>query len=215
MHTLALIMLFVSFFGIPFFLLLAVIQFFRGKSSKTLFMLSIGLVPVLIVGIVLGELTTPSYWEKDEQTAAEREENKKIQENISRNWDAVEKEKAEYEKAQHQEMKDTLGGPEEIRTNAKNIDFERIQNDSDSYIGEYIKFEGTINEIREVEKGIGSVIALNVGEGNLVRVKTVAPVNFVAGDYITVYGTFTGLFSYTSSSGDKVYSPDLTADMIE
>jgi len=214
-HTLALIMLFVSFFGIPFFLLLAVIQFFRGKSSKTLFMLSIGLVPVLIVGIVLGELTTPSYWEKDEQTAAEREENKKIQENISRNWDAVEKEKAEYEKAQHQEMKDTLREPEEIRKNAKIIDFERIQNDSDSYIGEYIKFEGTINEIREVEKGIGSVIALNVGEGNLVRVKTVAPVNFIAGDYITVYGTFTGLFSYTSSSGDKIYSPDLTADMIE
>lgn len=215
MHILALIMLFFSFFGIPFFLLLAVIQLFRGKSSKTLFMISIGLLPVLIVGIVLGELTTSNYWEKDEQTAEEREENKKIQENISKNWDAVEKEQVEYEKAQHQEVKDTLREPEEIRANAKIIDFERIQNDSDRYIGEYIKFDGTVNEIREVKEGIGSIIALNVGNGNLVRVKTRVPVNFEAGDDITVYGTFTGLFSYTNNSGDEVYSPDLTADMIE
>lgn len=214
MHILALIVTFISFFGIPLFLLLAIIQFFRGKPAKTLFKICMGLVPLLIIGIFVGEATTPNWYEKDQQTAAEKRENKRIQENINKNWAKAEEEHKKYEEAMHEEAVASLRTPEEMRKIAKSINYHSIEKEPNRYLGEYVKFSGTINEVRKIE-GEGYIIALNVGDENLVRVRFLAPISSNKGDSITIYGTLNDLISYTKSNGDKVTAPSVSADLID
>lgn len=216
MNTIATVFLFFSFFGIPITLIFALIQLFRGKPAKKIFFTSIGLVPILIISLIVTEFTTPNYWERQEQTYAEEQENQRIEENINKNWAEAEKAQAEYEQETHEQMADTLRTTEQIKADANTIDYDTLQQDPNLYIDEHVKFEGIVNEIRDIEdEGMGSIIALDVGNGNFVRVISLLPLENQSGDSITVYGTITEFFSYANSSGEEVTAPSLVADIIE
>lgn len=216
MNTIATIFLFISFFGIPITLLLAIIQVFRKRSVKNLLIICIGLVPIFLISLIIAEFTTPNYWERQEQTKAEEEENQKIVENINNNWAEAEKAQEEYEEEMQEQMADTLRTPEQIRSEASSFDYDTLLQEATAYIGEHAKFEGIINEIRDAEnEGFGSVIALDVGDGNFVRIHSLLPLEYQSGDSITVYGTITDFFSYTNNSGEEVTAPDIIADIVE
>lgn len=215
MHYFAIFLLFISFFGIPVFLLVSIIQFFRGRPAMPFLKICVVLVPVFIIGTALGEFTTPNYWERNEQTEEEKEENRRIQENINKNWAKAEEEQKKYEQARQEEMAASLRTPEQMMADAYFVDYDSLQNDPDSYIGEFVKFEGVVNEVREEEEGFGSIIALDVGDENLVRVDYILPVNYQKGDIITVFGTLTEMISYTNNSGEMLTAPILVAKMIK
>lgn len=206
----------ICFFGLPVILCLAIIQFFRGKPAKNLFIISIGMVPIFFITLIISEFTTPNYWERQEQTKAEERENQRIVENINKNWAEAEKAQEQYEKDMHEQVAESLRSPEQIREEANSYDYNTLLNDSNSYLGKHAKFEGVINDIRDVENGgVGSIIALDVGDGNLVRVNSLIPIEYQSGDSITVYGTITEFISYTNNSGEELTAPSLIADIIE
>lgn len=206
----------IAFIGVPLFLLLSIIQLFRGRPAKRFLKIGLGLIPVLIIGIAIAEFATPSYWEKDQQTAAQAKEEQKIQENINRNLEKMEEQQKKNAQAEHESVAASISGPEERKTAAKTINYASIQKDPNKYIGTYMKFEGTIVEVRDVQGGgVGSMIALDVGNGNLVRVRTMIPSENKRGDHITAFGTLTGTITYTDNNGKKLTAPSITADLVE
>ncbi|MDK8643753.1 hypothetical protein ACQRXC_26530 (plasmid) [Niallia taxi] len=206
----------ICFFGFPVILGLAIIQFFRGKPAKNLFFVSIGMIPILFISIFIGEFTTPNYWERQKQTKAEERENQKIAENINKNQAEAEKAQEQYNEDMHKQVANSLRSPEEIRSVSNIFDYNTLIKDPDNYIGKYAKFKGVINEIRDSENGgVGSIVALDVGDGNLIRVHSPIPLESQSGDSITVYGTITEFISYTNNSGEELTAPDLIADIVE
>lgn len=106
------------------------------------------------------------------------------------------------------------------RASATTIEFAQLKKNPDKYEGEYVKYKGEIVQI--LEEGNFTVIRLAVTPtsygydfNDIIWVEYIGTTEFVDEDIVTVYGTITGEYSYTSTAGWEITLPAMLADSIE
>ncbi|MBQ3471977.1 MAG: zinc-ribbon domain-containing protein [Clostridia bacterium] len=105
-----------------------------------------------------------------------------------------------------------------IKENYGYVDYSELARNPDAYTGKSLTYKGKVIQVIEGDTETQHRIAVN---GNYDKVIFVGyPKNMVASrvledDYVTVYGTSLGLYSYQSTMGGKITIPALYLDRIE
>ena len=105
-----------------------------------------------------------------------------------------------------------------IKENYGYVEYSELARNPDSYKGKSLTYKGKVIQVIEGDTETQHRIAVN---GNYDKVIFVGyPKNMVASrvledDYVTVYGTSLGLYSYQSTMGGKITIPALYLDRIE
>ena len=145
------------------------------------------------------------------------EEQKQLEENLA-------KEKAEKEEAERK-AKEEAEAKAKAEQEAKEkqgydtgITYDQLARTPDKYKGEKCKFRGEVIQVMEDESYVSIRLAVGGGSNVLYVVIPNSILNnerILEDDYITVYGTSTGVITYTTVMGNELTIPSMLATKID
>ncbi|MGM9957058.1 MAG: hypothetical protein ACI35J_14475 [Peribacillus sp.] len=135
--------------------------------------------------------------------------------------EAEAKKKAEAEKKAKEEAEKKA--KEEVaakKANAKPIEYNRLKKNPDKMIGEYTKYTGEVIQIQEEEDFTAIRLAVTktsygYDPNDIIMVMYAGTTDYIEDDVITVYGTISGEYSYTSQAGWEISIPSMLAEEFE
>ena len=136
---------------------------------------------------------------KDEERKAEEERLEKEKE------EAEAKEKAEQEKKEKQGYE-------------TGITYNQLARTPDDYIGEKVKFKGEVVQVLEGEGVYNIRLAVGGNYDNIIYIigeTSITDQRILENDYITVYGTSTGIYTYESTLGSSISIPSMIVDKVD
>ena len=105
-----------------------------------------------------------------------------------------------------------------IRENYGYVDYKELARNPDPYKGKSLTYSGKVIQVIEGDTETQHRIAVNGDYDNVIYVaypKNIVTSRILDDDYVTVYGTSLGLYSYQSTMGGKITVPALYLDRIE
>ena len=105
-----------------------------------------------------------------------------------------------------------------IRENYGYVDYKELARNPDPYKGKRLTYSGKVIQVIEGDTETQHRIAVNGDYDNVIYVaypKNIVTSRILDDDYVTVYGTSLGLYSYQSTMGGKITVPALYLDRIE
>lgn len=145
--------------------------------------------------------------EKAEKEEAERKAKEEAEAKAKAEQEA--KEKAEKEEAERKEKQGYETG----------ITYSQLARTPDDYKGEKCKFKGKVVQVMEEESIVAMRLAVNGSYDNILYVmttsKTLNGERILEDDYITVYGTSSGIYTYTTVMGASVSIPSMLVTKID
>lgn len=135
------------------------------------------------------------------------------------------KEKAEKEEAERK-AKEEAEAKAKAEQEAKEkqgyetgITYNQLARTPDDYKGEKCKFRGKVVQVMEEESIVVMRLAVNGNYDNILYVMTTSKAlnneRILEDDYITVYGTSAGIYTYTSTWGKSVSIPSMVVTKID
>lgn len=121
------------------------------------------------------------------------------------------KEKEEEEARKQKEAEEKKGYDTGITYNS-------LARTPDDYIGKKVKFTGKVIQVIEGDLVTDLRVAVNKDYDTVIYaeyVPSIIPFRILDNDVITMYGTSTGVISYTSTLGGKITIPSMWIDKIE
>ena len=152
--------------------------------------------------------------EKAEKEAAEKKAKEEAEAKAKAEKEAKEKEEQERiakEKAEA-EAKEKQGYE-------TGITYDQLARTPDDYKGEKCKFRGKVVQVQESDSLVVMRIAVNGNYDNILYVMTTNKAlngeRVLENDYITVYGTSAGIYTYTSVMGASISIPSMLVTKID
>lgn len=105
-----------------------------------------------------------------------------------------------------------------IRENYGYVDYKELARNPDSYKGKSLTYSGKVIQVIEGDTETQHRIAINGDYDSVVYVaypKNMVTSRILEDDYVTVYGTSLGLYTYQSTMGGKITVPAMYLDRIE
>lgn len=135
------------------------------------------------------------------------------------------KEKAEKEAAE-KKVKEEAEAKAKAEQEAKEkqgyetgITYSQLARTPDEYKGEKCKFKGKVVQVQESDSVVVMRIAVNGNYDNMLYVMTTNKAlngeRILENDYITVYGTSSGIYTYTSVMGASISIPSMLVTKID
>ena len=124
---------------------------------------------------------------------------------------AAEKEEAERKAREEAERKEKLGYD-------TGITYSQLARTPDDYEGEKCKFRGKVVQVMEGDRIYNIRLAVNGDYDNIIYIlaeTNVLDQRILEDDYITVYGTSTGIYTYESTLGASISIPSMLVDRVE
>lgn len=101
----------------------------------------------------------------------------------------------------------------------KGITYNQLARTPDDYKGEKCKFRGKVVQVMEEESIVVMRLAVNGNYDNILYVMTTSKAlnneRILEDDYITVYGTSAGIYTYTTVLGASVSIPSMVVTKID
>ncbi|WP_462406675.1 Slp family lipoprotein [Gracilibacillus sp. Marseille-QA3620] len=219
MDTLLVLLLLVALVVLFVYIIKGFIAVFKknGTAKQHFKKAGISFGVIFLIFIIIG-FTQPST--EKELTAEEKAQVEAKAEEAAKEKaeeEAAAKKKAEEEKKAKEEAERKAA---EKKANAKPIEYAQLKKNPDRYEGEYVKYYGQIVQIIEDDDYTNIRLAVTKDEfgynyDDIIFVEYDGLTDFVEDDEVTVYGTISGEYSYTSQAGWEISVPGLLADEIE
>lgn len=150
--------------------------------------------------------------------------NKKVDE--AKPWFEMKEEerKAEEERLQKEKEEKERKAREEQEAKEKQgydtgITYNQLARTPDDYKGKKCKFKGKVVQIMEDSGLVMMRLAVNGDYNNILILTATEDIlnegRILEDDYITVYGTSTGIFTYTSTMGASISMPSVYVDKVD
>lgn len=142
---------------------------------------------------------------EDEQKAIEEENARKAEEERK----AEEAKKEEERKAA--EAKEKQGYE-------TGITYNQLARTPDDYVGEKVKFKGKVIQVLEGDGVYNIRLAVGGNYDNIIYIlgeTSITDQRILENDYITVYGTSTGIYTYESTLGASISIPSMIVDKVD
>lgn len=159
----------------------------------------------------------PWFEMKEEERLLEQkriEEEKKAQEEKERKErEAEEKRKAEEERKAKEEAE-----RKEKQGYNTGITYSQLARTPDDYKGEKCKFKGKVIQVMEGSGVYNIRLAVGGNYNNIIFIiasTSVTEQRILEDDYITVYGTSTGIYTYETVMGNELSIPSMSVDKID
>ena len=159
----------------------------------------------------------PWFKMKEEERILEQkriEEEKKAQEEKERKErEAEEKRKAEEERKAKEEAE-----RKEKQGYNTGITYSQLARTPDEYRGEKCKFKGKVVQVMEGSGVYNIRLAVGGNYDNIIFIiasTSVTEQRILEDDYITVYGTSTGIYTYKTVMGNELSIPSMSVDKID
>ena len=159
----------------------------------------------------------PWFEMKEEERLLEQkriEEEKKAQEEKERKErEAEEKRKAEEERKAKEEAE-----RKEKQGYNTGITYSQLARTPDDYKGEKCKFKGKVVQVMEGSGVYNIRLAVGGNYNNIIFIiasTSVTEQRILEDDYITVYGTSTGIYTYKTVMGNELSIPSMSVDKID
>ena len=159
----------------------------------------------------------PWFEMKEEERLLEQkriEEEKKAQEEKERKErEAEEKRKAEEERKAKEEAE-----RKEKQGYNTGITYSQLARTPDEYRGEKCKFKGKVVQVMEGSGVYNIRLAVGGNYNNIIFIiasTSVTEQRILEDDYITVYGTSTGIYTYKTVMGNELSIPSMSVDKID
>jgi hypothetical protein len=102
---------------------------------------------------------------------------------------------------------------EEYKEECESIAYAKLEKNADKFVGDKVTYSGEVIQIQEDSYGAG--IRLDIGGGDIIYVFYYGENDIYEGDYITVYGTITGDYTYQSIADWTITVPSMDAKYID
>lgn len=105
-----------------------------------------------------------------------------------------------------------------VKENYGYVDYKELARNPDPYKGKSLSFSGKVIQVIEEDDETHHRIAVNGDYDSVIYVaypKDIVASRILEDDYVTVYGTSLGLYSYQSTMGGKITIPAIYLDRIE
>ena len=153
----------------------------------------------------------PWFEMKEEERKAEEERLAKVKAE-KEEAERKAKEEAEAKAKAEQEAKEKQGYE-------TGITYNQLARTPDDYKGEKCKFRGKVVQVMEEESIVVMRLAVNGNYDNILYVMTTSKAlnneRILEDDYITVYGTSAGIYTYTTVLGASVSIPNMVVTKID
>lgn len=155
--------------------------------------------------------------EAEKQLEAERKQ-KEEEEAKKKAEEEEAKKKAEEEEAKKKAAEEAKQEEEERRGYETGITYDQLARTPEDYIGEKVKFSGKVVQVLEGDGYVNIRFAVNddydtvlIGEYD----SSIVSSRILEDDYITVYGTSLGLYTYEATMGQEITIPSMVIDRID
>lgn len=105
-----------------------------------------------------------------------------------------------------------------VRENYGYVDYKELARNPDNYKGKSISYSGKVVQVMEGDTEVHHRIAVNGSYDSVIYVayhKDMVASRILEDDYVTVYGTSMGLYSYQSTGSGQITIPSIYLDRIE
>ncbi|MGE7604381.1 hypothetical protein ACQKL5_18185 [Peribacillus sp. NPDC097675] len=242
MQVLGGILFFCSFIAIFVFIILGIVALIKknGKAKSRFIKLGGSFIVAIISMIIIGVSGESEATTIDKEKLAKEQKTEKA-ETLEEKAKAEKQAKEEAEKKAKEEAKAELAAKKKAeaekrakeeaekkakeeaaakKANAKPIEYNRLKKNPDKMIGEYTKYTGKVVQIQEEEDFTAIRLAVTktsygYDPNDIIMVMYAGTTDYIEDDVITVYGTISGKYNYTSQAGWEISIPSMLAEEFE